>query len=149
MIVISLLVACKKDEDLTKLDETIWVRNEGADMPVHIHGNLTNDVILLIVHGGPGGNGLEYRTGKYTVPLEAKYAVAYWDQRGQGMSHGKYDDKDLSIDLMVDDLDAVIKVLKSKYASSNIVVLGHSWGGTLTAKYMTSGKVHSSVSAWI
>lgn len=142
------LIACEK-EDLTKVDEVFWVRNQGADMPVHVHGNLTNSVILLIVHGGPGGSGLDYRAGKYTVPLENKYAVAYWDQRGQGMSHGRYTDADLTVDKMVSDLDAVIRVLNNKYKNSKIVVLGHSWGGTLTAKYMVSGNVHSSVSAWI
>tara|TARA_B100000963_G_C22608193_1_gene663604 strand:- start:814 stop:1845 length:1032 start_codon:yes stop_codon:yes gene_type:complete len=147
-LLIIFLISCKK-EDLTKVDEVFWVRNHGADMPVHIHGNLTNSVVLLIVHGGPGGSGLDYRSGKYTVPLENKYAVAYWDQRGQGMSHGRYTNAELTVDKMVSDLDAVIRVLKNKYNDAKIVVLGHSWGGTLTAKYMVSGNVHSSVTAWV
>jgi proline iminopeptidase len=148
VLLVVCLASCKK-ADLTKVDEVFWVRNQGADMPVHIHGNLNNSIILLVVHGGPGGSGLDYRWGKYTVPLEKKYAVAYWDQRGQGMSHGKYTDADLTVDKMVSDLDAVVRVLNNKYNGAKIVVLGHSWGGTLTAKYMVSGNVHSSVSAWI
>ena len=149
ILFIILFTSCQKEGDLTLVDEVFWVRTQGADMPIHLHGNLTNEVILLIVHGGPGGNGLEYRSGKYTVPLEEKYAVAYWDQRGQGMSHGKYDENEITVDKMVSDLEAVIKVLSIKYSKHKIVVFGHSWGGTLTAKYMISGKVHKSVSAWI
>tara|TARA_B100000674_G_scaffold104243_1_gene76299 strand:+ start:7008 stop:8039 length:1032 start_codon:yes stop_codon:yes gene_type:complete len=142
------LISCRKT-DLTKVDEVFWVRTQGVDMPVHVHGNLTNSIILLIVHGGPGGSGLDYRNGKYTVPLENNYAVAYWDQRGQGMSHGKYTDADLTLDNMVSDLDAVVRVLGNRYKNTRIVVLGHSWGGTLTAKYMVSDKVNSNVVAWI
>ena len=71
-----LFTSCQKEGDLTLVDEVFWVRTQGADMPIHLHGNLTSQVILLVVHGGPGGNGLEYRAGKYTVPLEERYAVA-------------------------------------------------------------------------
>ena len=53
VLLVVCLVSCKK-ADLTKVDEVFWVRNQGADMPVHIHGNLTNSIVLLIVHGGPG-----------------------------------------------------------------------------------------------
>lgn len=145
-----MMISCNKDEDLVNVDEVIWVRSNGADMPVHVHGTLENSTIILIVHGGPGGNGLEYRSGKYTEPLEARYAMAYWDQRGQGMSHGHYSDGDVTVSQMADDLDAVIKVLKAKYGANNkLVVLGHSWGGTLTAKYMVTGNNQQNVDAWI
>ncbi|MCF6241853.1 MAG: alpha/beta hydrolase, partial [Bacteroidales bacterium] len=107
--------SCSKQEDLYKLNETIYVRNDGADMPVYIRGNITSKIIILIVHGGPGGNGLEYRDGFWTVDLEKKYAMAYWDQRGQGMSQGHYNQSDVTISKMVEDMDAVIKVLKAKY----------------------------------
>ncbi|UTW62766.1 alpha/beta fold hydrolase [bacterium SCSIO 12741] len=153
MILLSLsliLFSCSKDSDLSKVDETLYVRYEGADMPVYMRGNVNSNVIVLIVHGGPGGNGLEYRTGQYSVELEEKYGIAYWDQRGQGMSHGKYKSSDLTVQAMADDMLAVVRALKSKYGSQiSIFALGHSWGGTLTARYMTTGNYQHELKGWI
>ena len=142
--------SCKKEQDLNKVDETIYVRHQGADMPVYLRGNFSSNIIILIVHGGPGGNGLEYRTGPWTVELEEKYGMAYWDQRGQGMSQGNYDNSKLTISQMADDMDAVIKTLKFKYGKdAEVVALGHSWGGTLTAKYMVTGNLQQNLLGWI
>lgn len=149
-VIALLFVACKKDQDLGNINETIYVRNGGADMPVHVHGNLKSNVIVLIVHGGPGGSGLEYRGGKYAEDLEKNYAMAYWDQRGQGMSHGHFSASDITVATMVEDMNAVIKVLKAKYGEDkSIFVLGHSWGGTLSAKYMTTSDYQHNVKGWI
>jgi len=144
------LFSCKKEQDLNNLDEIIYVRHKGADMPVYIHGNVHSGTILLVVHGGPGGNGLEYRSGLWTVELEKRYAVAYWDQRGQGMAQGHYNKSDVTIAQMADDMDAVVKVLKAKYGSNvGVFALGHSWGGTLTSKYMITGDWQYHLKGWI
>jgi len=144
-----LAIGCGRQEIKQNLDETVWVRNQGADMPVYVHGNVDSKVIMLVVHGGPGGNGPEYRSGSYAEDLESKYAVAYWDQRGQGMSQGKYSAEDITIETMVEDLRAVILVLKKKYEGSQVFVFGHSWGGTLTAKYMVTADYQNLAAGWI
>lgn len=140
---------CGRQEIRQNLDETVWVRHQGADMPVYVHGNIDAKVILLVVHGGPGGSGPEYRSGSYAEDLESRYAVAYWDQRGQGMSQGKYDASDLTIETMVEDLRAVILVLNKKYAGSKVFVFGHSWGGTVTAKFMVTADYQNLAAGWI
>ncbi|MCB0481823.1 MAG: alpha/beta hydrolase [Flavobacteriales bacterium] len=146
----ALFFSCKKDQDLSSISETIYVRNKSADMPVYMRGNMSSKVIILIVHGGPGGNGLEYRTGRFSEELEAHYAVAYWDQRGNGMSHGKFKKSEMTIDNMVHDMYAVIKVLKAKYGNDvRVFALGHSWGGTLTAKFMISSGYQYLLTGWI
>ncbi|MCK5134517.1 MAG: alpha/beta fold hydrolase [Bacteroidales bacterium] len=150
LLIAFVLFSCEKEQDLGKLNETIYVRNDGADMPVYMRGNMNSKVVVLIVHGGPGGNGLEYRDGFWTVDLEEKYAMAYWDQRGQGMSQGHYSKSDVTVAKMVEDMDAVIEVLKAKYGNDvGVFALGHSWGGTLTAKYMTTGNLQHNLKGWI
>lgn len=145
-----LLFSCSKKQDPNQLDDIIYVRNKGADMPVYMHGNITSGTILLIVHGGPGGNGLEYRSGLWTVDLEKKYAVAYWDQRGQGMAQGHYNRSEVTIAQMADDMNAVVKVLKAKYGNNTeVFALGHSWGGTLTSKYMITDDWQHNLAGWI
>ncbi len=144
------LYSCEKEQDPGDLDDIIYVRYKGADMPVYMHGNIRSGVILLVVHGGPGGNGLEYRSGLWTVDLEKNYAVAYWDQRGQGMAQGHYDKSAVTIAQMADDMDAVVKVLKTKYGEKvEIFALGHSWGGTLTSKYMITDDYQYHLQGWI
>ncbi|MBD77771.1 MAG: hypothetical protein CL840_02365 [Crocinitomicaceae bacterium] len=151
LLVSSLMIAsCKKKEDLGKVNETIYVRSNGADMPVYLHGNVASNVMILIVHGGPGGTGLEYRSGKYAEALEARYGMAYWDQRGQGMSQGKYKTDDVIIENMVIDMNAVINSLKAKYGSGlKVIALGHSWGGTLSAKFMITAGLQQNLAGWI
>ena len=108
-------------EDLADVSETIYVQVDKVKMPVYIRGNVKSKTLILIVHGGPGGSGWEYKSGEYAVLLEAKYGMAYWDQRGQGMAQGKFGDDDLTIDIMTNDLKAVILSLKHKYGVPCII----------------------------
>lgn len=129
--------------------ETIYVRNQGADMPVYLRGNTESNVVILIVHGGPGGTGLEYRLGLYAESLEEDYLMAYWDQRGQGMSQGHYAPEDVTIETLSDDMVAVVKTLQAKYPSASLFALGHSWGGTLGTHFMISGDNQYLLKGWI
>lgn len=129
--------------------ETIYVRNQGADMPVYLRGNTASNVVVLIVHGGPGGTGLEYRAGLYAESLEADYLMAYWDQRGQGMSQGHYSPEDVTIETLTDDMVAVVKTLQAKYPNASLFALGHSWGGTLGTHFMISGDNQYLLKGWI
>lgn len=126
-------LSCSKDEiDFNNLNETLFVRHKNADMPVHIHGNGSEKVFLIILHGGPGGNGLGYRSNAIRTDIEKNNAVVYFDQRGSGSSQGSYSEDDISIDLMVEDVLAITKVLLTKYGNdSKFFLMGHSWGGFL------------------
>lgn len=123
--------SCSKDDDLDNLDDTIFVRHKNADMPAYIHGNGSEKIFLITVHGGPGDIGLSFR-GEAFNAIENSYAVVYFDQRGSGMSQGSYSESGINIDLMAEDILALVKVIKKKYGNdSRFFLLGHSWGGTL------------------
>jgi hypothetical protein len=51
-----LFTACKKENDLTKSGEMLFLKHKGASMPVLVRGNFDSDVIVIIVHGGAGGS---------------------------------------------------------------------------------------------
>ncbi len=143
-------VGCKKEQLVTDINRTIHVRNNGADMPVHLHGNFETKVIVLVVHGGPGGDDLGYRLANGIRTLESRYLMAYWDQRGQGMSHGKYEKENLTVQMMAEDMNAVVKVLKSIYgADTKVYALGHSWGGMVVSKYVTTQDFQHNLQGWI
>lgn len=133
LLVLFSTFSCSKDDmDISNLNETIMVRYKKADMPAYIHGNASEKVFLIILHGGPGGAGLQYRVNTIKSLVEENNAVVYFDQRGSGNSQGNYSEEDVSVDLMAEDVLALVKVLKVKYGNdSRFFLMGHSWGGTL------------------
>lgn len=123
--------SCSKDDDLVNLSDTIFIRHKNADMPAYIHGNGSEKVFLITLHGGPGGTGLGFR-GTAFNSIENTCAVIYFDQRGSGMSQGSYSEDGISINIMAEDVLALVKVIRQKYGSdSRFFLLGHSWGATL------------------
>jgi pimeloyl-ACP methyl ester carboxylesterase len=131
-----LLSACEKDNISSTLSDVLYVKHKDAEMPAYIYGNGSDKIFLIILNGGPGGKGLEYRVGGIK-DLEDKYAIVYLDQRGSGMSSGNYPGSVVSPELMAEDVLALVKVLKYKYGNDlKFFLLGHSWGGLLGSKVL-------------
>ncbi len=150
LILISITISSCQKEDLNNLDTTIVVRHKGADIPAYIHGNGAEKVFLIILHGGPGGDGLTYRTGCIKNEIEKEFAVVYLDQRGSGMAQGNYSSDEINIDIMAEDVVAVTKVLQQKYGKeSRFFLLGHSWGGTLGSALLIKGNNQNIFKGWI
>lgn len=146
-ITLCLVNACSDDFDLNNLDETIFVRHRNADMPAYIKGNANEKVFLITLNGGPGGVGLEFR-GKAFSEIENQYGVVYFDQRGSGNSQGHYSENGINIDIMAEDVLALVKVMKHKFGSdSRFFLLGQSWGGALGTATLL--KDQSDFKGWI
>lgn len=136
--------------DIDALKQTIYIENNGAKMPAYIRGNGGSGKFIVILHGGPGGSGLEYSLGTFAEELEKKYAVVYFDQRGQGMSQGKYDTRNVTVAQLAEDVFALVKTLKFKFGeTSQIILYGHSWGGLLGSAFMVNTTFQQEVVAWI
>jgi len=132
LIAVWSISSCSNDDNISDLDETIFVRHKNADMPAYIHGNGSDKVFLITLHGGPGGLGLGFRNDMFKNRIEREYAVVYFDQRGAGMSQGGYAEEDVTIDLLGEDILALVQVIKAKYGNdSRFFLLGHSYGGTV------------------
>ncbi|WP_166921153.1 alpha/beta fold hydrolase [Flavobacterium poyangense] len=87
---------------------------------------------LLIINGGPGMNSNGFEDMAKTLS-ENQQTIIY-DQRGTGKSKlKKLNAKTISMQLMVDDMEALRKHLKIKKWS----ILGHSFGGMLASYYAT------------
>ncbi|MGR3809044.1 alpha/beta fold hydrolase [Jiulongibacter sp. NS-SX5] len=130
--------------------ETIYVSYDDAQMPVYLQGNREAKKVVVLIHGGPGGNGLEYSIGNYATDLEENLLMAYWDQRGQGMSQGKYGEEKITVGQMAEDLEAVVRTLKKHLGEDfEVYLLGHSWGGMLGTKYMVDPAKAALVNGWI
>ncbi len=151
-IIILILIAvtsCTKESLNGTLDETIYVRHQGADMPVYVHGNSEKKTYIMAIHGA-GSFGLSYRNEDFINRIESEYVVAYFDSRGHSMAQGHYSKSDDIIELMASDVKALAKVLKHKYGDDiSLFLMGHSLGGLITAKALTDTEFQSQINGWI
>jgi pimeloyl-ACP methyl ester carboxylesterase len=120
--------------------EVLFLRHKGADMNVWVRGNIDSKVIILVVHGGAGGNSAAY-VPDYKDNLEHDYAIAYWDQRHGGSAQGSFSKKDFNHTnawaLMAEDMMLVIKMLRTRYGQdTKVFAWGHSWGVQLGTKFL-------------
>ncbi len=141
--------SCEQDDPLNT-EDILYVERNGAQTAAQIFGNVSSKNFLLILHGGPGGSGITYRTGAMINRIERDYAVVYYDQRGQGMSQGHLNKENLTTEEIAKDIDALIAVIRHKYGStSQIFLLGHSWGGYLGSYYLLDEARQENIKAWI
>ena len=82
--------------------------------------------VLLFVHGGPGMP--EYFLDRtHPTGLEQDFVVAWWEQRGAGMSYSAgRDDTTMTIDQMVDDVIGVADYLRTRFHQDRIYLMAQS-----------------------
>jgi pimeloyl-ACP methyl ester carboxylesterase len=150
LLIVTLLLACQKEKISigASVQDLFYVENKGAQMPVLVEGNTTSKIIVLFVHGGPGGTAIGFNNDeKISAIIEPQYAVAYWEQRAAGISQGT---SQLHLSLYIDDLKKVIQVLKHRYgADTKVFLLSHSWGGLIVPGFLTEGNNQQMVKGWI
>ncbi|MEL6670640.1 MAG: alpha/beta hydrolase [Bacteroidota bacterium] len=155
LVCCSLMLACQP-MDLSRLKERITIRRAGADMPAYIHGNGSEGTFLIVLHGA-GSFGLAFREGIFKDHLEEDYAVVYFDQRGQGMAQGNYEEPDPNdpdaphlVDEMALDIMALAWALEEKFGEDiDIFLLGHSFGGLLGTRIVSDPVYAPTFTGWI
>ena len=85
---IALLMGCQKEEISlsTAANDVFYLENNKAAMPIRVHGNTASKTFMMMVHGGPGGDAIVYRSDFVKSQVEPEFAVVYWDQRNGGAS---------------------------------------------------------------
>lgn len=141
-------LACEKSEFLSE-GQYYFLRHKGAAMPVWVKGNLESGVFLITVHGGPGSSGHEFAVTRSFQELEKDYAVVYWDQRFSGLSQGDPKNSSLSIDQFVEDVDVVVDFVQQHFNNPKLFMLGHSWGGGLSAAWVGRNNNQQKIQGWI
>jgi pimeloyl-ACP methyl ester carboxylesterase len=101
----------------------VLVRGKNTDVPLLIH-----------VQAGPGLPMIsEADKMEKLLHLEEHFLVAYWDQRGCGLSYNKNTPPEsINLAQMADDIIACTKLLLKKYNKSKAVIAGYSIGATAT-----------------
>ncbi len=142
IIASTIITGCKKEKYITDsgnlvmktVDEdpllpSIYVN--GTQLHAETFGN-KDSAMIVFLHGGPGA---DYRNGLDVKQLaDNGYYVVFYDQRGSGLSK-RHDKSSYNIQLMFDDLTAVIQHYRSA-PNQKIFLFGHSWGAILAAGYI-------------
>jgi proline iminopeptidase len=103
----------------------------GTQLHAETHGN-PDDAMVIFLHGGPGS---DYRNALNVRQLaDDGYYVIFYDQRGSGLSK-RHDRDSYSIQLMLDDLTAVINYYRTS-STQKVFLFGHSWGAMIAAAYI-------------
>lgn len=92
---------------------------------------------MLVVHGVGEHSGRYERTGGLLA--EAGVDVRAFDLRGHGGSGGRRGDIDSWSDYL-DDIELMLRGVRSGAAGRPVVLLGHSMGGLLCTDYVVSGR---------
>ncbi|MEQ8531195.1 MAG: alpha/beta hydrolase, partial [Imperialibacter sp.] len=125
-------------DDTADVKDTFYLRNDGADMPIWVRGNLDADKIVIFFHGGPGDCAMCYRY--YLKKMESEVAVAYWDQRIAGSSAGNADPSSLTYEQFGEDAFYAVSLLRQQYPGKKIYIMAHSFGVELAWQFLTTGE---------
>jgi proline iminopeptidase len=110
---------------------------DGFDLYVRELGAENAGVPIVILHGGPGHSSDSFR--RSLDFLAADHRVLYYDQRGSGHSQILADPSLYTIELLVDELEAL---RRDVIGADRIFLIAHSAGGALAQRYAIAHSEH-------
>ena len=125
-----LFLICATPAAATPAREGYVTTDDGVRLFYRVVGD--GDTKLVAVQGGPG-NSLSSIEPDF-APLNERYTVIYYDQRGNGRSDLISDGARLGIEQHVADLEAV----RRHFGLERMNLIGNSWGGLLAAVYAST-----------
>jgi pimeloyl-ACP methyl ester carboxylesterase len=147
ILLLLLLVSCANDP--FNEGDFFFLINKGAKMPVEVRGKTSSGVMIIFIHGGPGGTALQKIGLRGFNMLEENYGMVFWDQRASGSSQGNSSDDLLTLTQFTEDLDKLVDLISFRYNKPKIFLMGHSWGGCLGTAYLTESSRQNKISGWI
>ena len=107
----------------------------GIQQGVLVRGRSRGNPALVILHGGPGGAYIG-AAREWFGPLENRWVVVNWDERGAGLSYSRaVSPRDLTASQIAKDALAVVEWVRSNCGVERYFLLGHSFG-TLVAPHV-------------
>jgi len=149
---IVLFLSCQKDKlPLSEnTDEIFFVKASKQTLPVRVKGNAASKVFVVYVHGGPGDPGIwEHDTEQSIEFLQPNYAAVFFDQPYAGFSQGN-PTSDGTVKTFTTAVQNIVLTLKHRFGDDiSLFLLGHSWGGFVSAAYLTTDDYQSNFKGWI
>lgn len=129
------------------VQKSYYVTLGGIDQYIQIRGQDVSNPVMIVLHGGPGGN-MAYWSYHWQSYLEKEYTIVHWDQRGCGNTYYRSKETERpTLDLLLSDLDELVDYLRKEYGKDKVIITAHSWGTNIGAIY--SGTHPEKVSAYV
>jgi pimeloyl-ACP methyl ester carboxylesterase len=100
----------------------------GVDQWVLIKSKNQENPIIIFLHGGPGFPIMPFHQ-YFQRPLEERFTVVQWDQRGAGKSFSSIIPSDtMTLEQILSDAVELIHILIKRFNQEKVYIVGHSWG---------------------
>ena len=93
---------------------------------------------IVFVHGGPGLRAFDTDHAFYRQFTQDGFRVYLFDQAGSGLSDLLPHAADYTVERFVADIEAI----RQQIGAERLILIGHSWGGTLIAHYAAAHPDH-------
>ncbi|MBT5187124.1 MAG: proline iminopeptidase-family hydrolase [Kordiimonadaceae bacterium] len=115
-------------------DQSGYIQVDGGKLWYRMNGieHLGIKPAIIVMHGGPGGT---HRGLMPYVELADTYPVILYDQLGNGKSAKLVDDINDQSTWTVEHFVKEISQIRAALNLDEVIIAGHSWGGTLSAEY--------------
>ncbi len=109
------------------ISEKVFVDINGVKQGLFIKSKDSTHPVLLYLHGGMPDY---FLTERYPTGLEDYFTVAWWEQRGSGISYNPDIPREtMTLEQMISDTLEVTNTLRQRFGKEKIYLMGHS-GGT-------------------
>ena len=100
----------------------------GVDQGIFLQVRDPHRPVLLFLHGGPGMPEF-WLTHHHPTRLDEAFTVAWWEQRGAGLSyHPGIPAASMTVEQFIDDTITVARYLCRRFGVEKVHLMGHSWG---------------------
>lgn len=115
-------------------DQSGYIQVDGGKIWYRLNGleHIGKTPAIIAMHGGPGGT---HRGLMPYIELSDTYPVILYDQLGNGMSAKFVDDTNDQSTWTVEHFVREISQIREALGLDEVIIAGHSWGGTLSAEY--------------
>jgi pimeloyl-ACP methyl ester carboxylesterase len=118
-------------ETPTGIESLEVVEIGGVRQTIYLRGHDQDKPVLLFLHGGPGAASIAFARN-YGLRLEEEFVVVHWDQRGAGSSCSPdVPNESLNLEQFLSDTLELVHLLRARFDTEKIVLVGHSWGSVL------------------
>jgi pimeloyl-ACP methyl ester carboxylesterase len=115
--------------------EAMYLPLGGVEQWVLIRGENVANPPLIMLHGGPGFPETQFFR-YFNAPLEKRFTVINWEQRGAGRSFRKdIPLSSMTVEQFISDLNELVDEVCRRLAKTKVVLFGHSWGSALGVLY--------------